>query len=368
MTNVRILFLSVGLLVALPARATTPLPINLSRVVAKPLVQYYPTVSISGGTTRTVFWDNQPPAEAWYFNIPALTGGLVTSPQREPKHPDHQGDWAVFEDTSFGVASEISLKDLQSGVESRITTNLQEDYFPSVAWDRLAWQRNLGTPVAPRWDLVFKLNGSAEVVRGAPCGNQSCDETRPQIWDSFIVHNRTSPGSGDLDVFMYDIVSGAFTAVAAYAPGVWSGHTDGWPHIWDNRVVFQSDYLDASHPRIYYRNISLGALGPELPVLVPEPPVCAGYYFRPRVGGDGGRYTIFRAVNCVEAGVPIANALYLSYITSTGVQHLYFIGSLGPNHPDSEPTDYDVFGNRVTYSNGQDIIVVDIKTGSLPPY
>lgn len=220
----------------------------------------------------------------------------VTSDEHTRSSLSLSGDRVVYDSMRSGNR-DIFLCDLESGTESRLTSQPAEQYWPDIEGDRITWfdRRNLthkDWPVVSDtyypdlylYDLQLGYEWRETFEDGSRFKWNSPLE-RPRLSGDWIVFSNFEPVVESTDVFAFHIPSRAMrktsTPSADYIVGISRDHS---PSLWGDSMVFYNEAY-VGHGYNQAAGADTASFGVAQPVL-PFAPNRAGEPYEPLVWGD----------------------------------------------------------------------------------
>lgn len=323
----------------------------------------YPKVEDLGGGDQDVVWYDSVDSDIKEYSFgPNTSDTSATVCLGRCRRPDVNGGIFTYE-LHAGAADGDIYEHVIGGIEQvRAGGAGNNDRYPTIYNGNIAYER-----LATNNVLVFDQGGGGTTTTLTACPLGGCvNASRPEIWTSYVVFE-----SNVSDIFYTPNYLAGFPGPTFVRVIPAPDNNENFPHINVGRVVYEGDGVVGAGRTPFYFDLPWVAAG-ETEIVDPPDSICAGYMRRPRVGGVSGELIIFRALSCDhdgDGGTPaLSDALYLHY-TGGLAPVTYFIDQLpsgAGNHPDSEPTQYDIDGEIVVYRdvNGE-LQLVDIDMGAL---
>jgi beta propeller repeat protein len=248
----------------------------------------------------------------------------ITSNSSNQYFPAISGRRIVWAD-SRNVYTDIYMYDISTGVEARITSNSADQTYPAISGNRIVWTdyRNGNTDIY-MYDILSRI----ETRITSNTGYQ---------YDSAVSGNRIvweDTRNGNADIYMYDMSTGIETRITSNTAGQYS------PAISGNRIVWE-DNRNGNND-IYMYDISIG-------IETRITSNTAGQY-SPAISGNRIVWEDYRNGNY---------DIYM-YDISTGIETRITSNSAGQNNP-------AISGNRIVWEDNRngnnDIYMYDISTG-----
>lgn len=162
--------------------------------------------------------------------------------KKDKKNPDIDGNIVVWEDWRNATQDELGwvhnpdiyMKDLSTGVEQPVCTDLADQYSPAVEGNKIVWQdyRN------GNWDIYMREYDPSTGLLGAETRvtNSNDDQTWPAISGDFIAWKSKPRYVGHEDIYLRKLSSGTEIAVTSDAASQKLPVLSGPSLVWiDNR-------------------------------------------------------------------------------------------------------------------------------------
>jgi beta propeller repeat protein len=159
---------------------------------------------------RTIVYTNAGPGTGGGDIMAVVIGGdpapVAALPSSLQAHPAISGSLVVWEDDRDGN-QEIYAKDLETGIETRLTTTPGATEFePAVSGGRVVYSSQDETSNCQIFLTVFATGITTQITDAPVCFR------RPDISGHRVVYDG-APGDGNLDVFVHDLATGLVTRI-----------------------------------------------------------------------------------------------------------------------------------------------------------